>query len=110
MIPILLFFVKYFSHMTFVTTDQTDYKKLFVKNLPRQVRWKELREQFGQFGELVGARVVLDKETKRSKGFGFIEFAEEESAKAALESTNGQDFMGRPMEVTYAFIRKEEWE
>jgi RNA recognition motif-containing protein len=39
-----------------------------------------------------------------------VEFADEESAKTALEATNGQDFMGRPMEVTYAFIRKEEGE
>jgi cold-inducible RNA-binding protein len=93
--------------MTFVTTDQTDYKKLFVKNLPRQVRWKELREQFWQFWELVWAWVVLDKETKRSKWFGFVEFADEESAKSALEQTNGQDFLWRPLEVTYAFIRTE---
>ena len=77
-------------------------KKLFVGNLPFQVRDMELEELFGEYGEVSSAKVIVDRRTGRSKGFGFVEMKAEESANKAVEALNGYEFKGRPINVSFA--------
>ena len=76
--------------------------KLFVGGLNWQMRGNDLREEFSKFGEIVFARVNLDKETKRSKGFGFVEFANADDAAKAKAEMDGQEVWGRPIKVDFA--------
>ncbi|MDR2190639.1 MAG: RNA-binding protein [Candidatus Peribacteria bacterium] len=76
--------------------------KLFVGGLNRQMRGNDLREEFSKFGEIVFARVNLDRETKKSKGFGFVEFANPEDAARAKSELDGQEVWGRPIKVDFA--------
>ncbi len=80
----------------------TNNKKLFVGNLPFSATEDQLREQFGQFGEIVDLKLIVDRMTGRSKGFAFVEFADEATAQAAIEATNGKDVGGRAMVVNVA--------
>ncbi len=75
--------------------------KLYVGNFPYSVDEAQLRDVFGQYGEISDLAVITDRETGRPKGFGFITFATEEAAERALEQ-NGQDLEGRPLRVNYA--------
>jgi RNA recognition motif-containing protein len=63
-------------------------KKMFVGGLPYEVDEAKLRELFGAYGKVVGAKVIMDRETGRSKGFGFVEMSTDEEAKAATEKLN----------------------
>lgn len=76
--------------------------KLFVSGLPWKMRGKHLREEFEQFGEVVFARVVLDNETGRSRGFGFVEFVNAEDATKAQEAMNDQELWERMVKVDFA--------
>lgn len=76
--------------------------KLFVGGLNWKLRGEQLREAFSQFGEVVFARVVLDRETRRSKGFGFVEFANAQDATRAQEAMNEQELEGRVIRVDFA--------
>lgn len=77
-------------------------KKLFIGNLPFQVTDFDLTDLFKQYGDVVSAKVVVDRMTGRSKGFGFVEMNAEDSAKQAVEALNGTDLKGRPINVSYA--------
>jgi len=79
-----------------------DKKKLYVGNLPYSVNSDELRKLFSEFGEVVDSMVIIDKYSGRSKGFGFVTFASEEMAKAAVEKMNGKDLEGRKLVVNVA--------
>jgi len=79
-----------------------DKKKLYVGNLPYSVNSDELRKLFSEFGEVVDAMVIIDKYSGRSKGFGFVTFASEDMAKAAVEKMNGKDLEGRKLVVNVA--------
>jgi RNA recognition motif-containing protein len=68
---------------------------LYIGNLNYRVRENELQSVFGQFGEVNSLIVVKDRETGRSKGFGFVEFADDNAARQAIESLNGKDFYDR---------------
>ena len=63
-------------------------KKLYVGNLPYTVTSDQLRQQFSQAGTVVDCTVITDRQTGRSKGFGFVEFEKEEDAKKAIETFN----------------------
>lgn len=76
--------------------------KLYVGNLPYTCDDQALQDAFSQFGEVVSARVITDRATGRSKGFGFVEMSEAGSATRAIEELNGQDFMGRNVNVSEA--------
>ena len=65
---------------------------LFVGNLDFKVKSNDLAELFGQYGKVTSARVITDKETGRSRGFGFVEMENESEAKSAIEKLNGTDF------------------
>jgi cold-inducible RNA-binding protein len=82
--------------------QQDNNSKLFVGNLPFSTTEDELRDLFGQFGEVTSVKLIIDKMTGRSKGFAFVEFATPDAAQAAIEATNGQDFNGRAMVVNIA--------
>ncbi|MDD2515762.1 MAG: RNA-binding protein [Candidatus Gracilibacteria bacterium] len=85
----------------------TANNKLFIGGLPWELRGKDLREMFADFGEIVDATVILDRDTGRSKGFGFVTFVDVESATAALDAANGKEVDGRKIVVSYAQERKE---
>jgi RNA recognition motif-containing protein len=77
-------------------------KKLYVGNLPYSVGDSELSEMFAEHGSVVSAQVVLDRETGRSKGFGFVEMSTDEEANSAINGMNGKDINGRALTVNEA--------
>ncbi|KAB8030669.1 RNA recognition motif domain-containing protein [Fluviispira multicolorata] len=82
-------------------------KKLYVGNLPFSCTDSDLSQAFTQFGNVSSARVVTDRETGRSKGFGFVEMELDNDALNAVQSLNGKPFMGRPLTVNEARPREE---
>lgn len=76
--------------------------KLFVSGLPWKMRGIHLREEFEKFGEVVFARVVLDNETGRSRGFGFVEFTNAEDAAKAQAGLNEKELWERMVKVDFA--------
>lgn len=76
--------------------------RLYVGNLPYSTTDDSLREAFAAHGEVVSASVVIDRETGRSRGFGFVEMATAEAAQAATNALNGQLLDGRPLTVNEA--------
>lgn len=76
--------------------------KLYVGNLSFSVQSSDLNDFFEQFGAVASAKVITDRETGRSKGFGFVEMSDENEGRNAIEQGNGQEFQGRSMKVTEA--------
>ncbi len=81
--------------------------KLFIGGLPWSVSSERLQEAFSDFGEVVEAKVVMDRETGRSRGFGFVTFADGEAAERAM-GMNGQDLDGRQVRVDFANDRRSD--
>lgn len=81
--------------------------KLFVANLPWSITTESLSELFSQFGEVVDCILVKDRETGRSKGFGFVTFSNEESAQAAIKGMANQKVEDRELVVNIAKPREE---
>lgn len=81
--------------------------KLYVGNLSYSMDSNSLTEMFSSFGEISSAQVVTDRDTGRSKGFGFVEFGDAQSAKAAISEMNGKDVGGRALTVNEARPREE---
>jgi len=77
-------------------------KRLYVGNLPFNTNDTELESIFSQAGKVESARVITDRDTGRSKGFGFVEMADDAAAAAAIQRFNGADLSGRPMTVSEA--------
>ncbi len=77
-------------------------KKLFVGSLPWAVNDEALKEAFTQYGNVVSAKVVTDRQTGRSRGFGFVEMESDSEASAAIEALNGSDLNGRNIVVNEA--------
>ncbi|MEX1037693.1 MAG: RNA-binding protein [Acidimicrobiia bacterium] len=75
---------------------------LFVGNLTYGVSNSDLETLFGQYGQVTSAQVITDRETGRSRGFGFVEMASAEEANAAIEALNGKDHDGRSLTVNIA--------
>jgi RNA recognition motif-containing protein len=80
--------------------------KLYVGNMSFDTTEADLMEYFGQHGEVTSATIVMDRETGRPRGFGFVEFADAESGRKAMEATNGQELSGRPLTVNEARPRE----
>lgn len=76
--------------------------KLYVGNLTFQTTSADLEKLFGQHGEVTKAQVISDRDTGRSRGFGFVEMATSEAATAAISSLNGRDLDGRQLTVNVA--------
>ncbi len=76
--------------------------KLYVGNLPYSVRDNDLQQAFSQFGTVTSAKVMMERDTGRSKGFGFVEMGNDAEAQAAINGMNGQPLSGRSLVVNEA--------
>ena len=81
--------------------------KLYVGNLAYSVRDESLQQSFSQFGAVTSAKVMMDRDTGRSKGFGFVEMGSDAEAQAAINGMNGQPLEGRAIVVNEARPREE---
>lgn len=76
--------------------------KLYVGNLPYSIDKSRLEEMFADFGNVTSAQVIMDRETGRSKGFGFVEMGSDQEAQAAISGLNGKGLEGRNLTVNEA--------
>lgn len=81
--------------------------KLFVAGLAYSMTDDELNNLFADFGTVNSAQIITDRETNRSKGFGFVEMSTDEESKAAIAGLNGKDMNGRPLTVNEARPRED---
>ncbi|MEX0712270.1 MAG: RNA-binding protein [Pirellulales bacterium] len=82
-------------------------KKLYVGNLSYNVSSSDLEQMFSQFGSVQSAQVIQDRDTGRSKGFGFVEMGNDQEAQAAIRGLHEQEHDGRPLTVNEARPREE---
>jgi RNA recognition motif-containing protein len=82
--------------------------KIYVGNLSYSVSSEDLRAAFEEFGTVDSAEVVMDRNSGRSRGFGFAEMSNDEEAKAAIAALNGKDMDGRPLNVSVARPKRTE--
>ena len=80
---------------------------IYVGNLSFNATEEELQDLFGQHGEVAGANIITDRNTGRSRGFGFVEMTDDNEGRAAIEALNGQDFGGRALTVNEAKPRTQ---
>ena len=80
---------------------------IYVGNLSYDVGENELRQAFEEFGSVDTVKVIMDRYTDRSKGFGFVEMPEDDEAKSAISELNGKDLLGRQIKVNVARPREE---
>lgn len=81
--------------------------KLFVGGLPFSTTDDELKDGFSQYGTVVSAKVITDRETGRSRGFGFVEFESDDEGKAAIDGLDNKEFGGRTIHVSEAREREQ---
>ncbi len=77
-------------------------KKIYVGNLPFSATQESLGEMFAQYGEVSSTKIITDRDTGRSKGFGFVEMSDSDAADQAIEKLNGSDMGGRALTVNEA--------
>jgi len=80
---------------------------IYVGNVKYEMTENDLREMFSAYGEVASARIITDKDTGRSKGFGFVEMPNDSQALVAIESTNEKEIGGRTLKVNEARPREE---
>ncbi|MBK7148278.1 MAG: RNA-binding protein [Bacteroidetes bacterium] len=80
---------------------------IFVSNISFRAREEELQQLFAQYGEVVSIKILKDRETNRSRGFGFVEMSDDAAAQNAIASLNGADFQGRNLVVKEALPPKQ---
>lgn len=80
---------------------------IYVANIPWKASEDQLRQLFAEYGEVSSAKIIMDKVTQRSRGFGFVEMADENSARQAISNLNGADFLGKNLVVNEARPREE---
>ena len=80
---------------------------IYVANISYQAKDADLLELFEQYGEVSSVKIIMDRETNRSRGFGFVEMPDDNSARQAIEGTNGQSFHGRDLVVNEARPRPQ---
>lgn len=83
-------------------------KKLFVGSLSYEMTDADLEDLFKQYGEVQSAKIIVDRYSERSKGFGFVEMSSEDSAQAAIEGLNGSEVKGRTINVSVARERSND--
>ncbi|MEP6847073.1 MAG: RNA-binding protein [Panacibacter sp.] len=79
---------------------------IYVSNLSFHTTDEDLKTLFSKFGEVTSAKIIFDKTTNRSRGFGFIEMTKEEEGQEAMKSLNGKDIEGRLLSVSVAKVRE----
>ncbi len=82
--------------------------KIYVGNLPYSVGDEELRKAFGEYGTVESADVIIERDTNRSKGFGFVQMQSDEEAKAAISGLDSKDMDGRAIKVSEAKPKRTE--
>ena len=82
-------------------------KNIYVGNLAWSVSNEDLLELFGQYGKVIRAQVITDRETGRSRGFGFVEMENDDEAQRAIDALNGADHNARPLTVNIAKDRED---
>jgi RNA recognition motif-containing protein len=80
---------------------------IYVGNLSYDMREEELKEAFEEYGTVDSAKIIIDRATNRSKGFGFVEMPDDEEAKSAISGLDGKEVLGRPLKVNEARPREE---
>jgi len=83
---------------------------IYVGNLPYDVKNEELRDTFEEFGDVDSAEIIIDRRTRRSRGYGFVEMVDEEAGLRAIELLNGSDYMGRELRVDESQPREQKTE
>ena len=83
-------------------TENSMAKKLYVGGIPYSSTDQDLKDAFSQNGEVTSATIIMDRMSGRSKGFGFVEMANDEDAMKAIDAWNGKDFQGRKLTVNEA--------
>ncbi|GMR44696.1 hypothetical protein PMAYCL1PPCAC_14891, partial [Pristionchus mayeri] len=96
------------SQLSYFLLSTTTFKmaSVYVGNMPYQSTENDLGNFFSQVGHVTKVRIVYDRETNRPKGFAFVEFADEQTAQAAINQFNGADFNGRSLRVNMANNRQ----
>ncbi len=82
--------------------------KLYVGNIPYEINEGELRSVFQEFGKVSSVKIVMDRDSRRSKGYGFIEMECEQEALAALSGLEGKEIQGRKLKVSKAQVQESE--
>jgi RNA recognition motif-containing protein len=82
--------------------------KLFIGGISWNLDWQEVKDAFKEYGEVTFAKVIKDRETGKSKGFGFVEYATVAEAVAAKEAMDGAELDGRTIKVDFALDKKDE--
>ncbi|KAL9237839.1 hypothetical protein vseg_012340 [Gypsophila vaccaria] len=90
------------SASSMLTSVRYMSSKLFIGGLSYSIDDLSLKEAFSQFGEVTDAKVIMDRNTGRSRGFGFVDYVDSESANSAVTSMDGQDLQGRNIHVSIA--------
>jgi RNA recognition motif-containing protein len=80
---------------------------IYVGNFPYRTTEDDLKNQFERFGEVESVKIIMDRETGRSKGFGFVQMPNDDEAKEAIEALDGLDFSGRNLRVNEARPRPD---
>jgi RNA recognition motif-containing protein len=80
---------------------------IYVANIPWKASEDQLKELFAQYGEVTSAKIIMDKVTQRSRGFGFVEMGDDNSGRTAINELNGRDFLGKSLVVNEARPREE---
>ncbi|MFZ6001718.1 MAG: RNA recognition motif domain-containing protein [Bacteroidota bacterium] len=80
---------------------------IYVANIPWKASEDQLKQLFAEYGEVNSAKIIMDKVTQRSRGFGFIEMADDSSGRNAINSLNGADFLGKNLVVNEARPRED---
>lgn len=80
---------------------------IYVANIPWKASEDQLKQLFAEYGEVSSAKIVMDKVTQRSRGFGFVEMSDDAAARQAINTLNGADFLGKSLVVNEARPREE---
>ena len=80
---------------------------IYVANIPWKATEDQLKSLFAEYGDVSSAKIIMDKMTNRSRGFGFVEMSDDNSARQAISSLNGADFLGKSLVVNEARPREE---
>ncbi|QLH32299.1 MAG: RNA-binding protein [Cyclobacteriaceae bacterium] len=80
---------------------------IYVANIPWKASEEQLKQLFAEYGEVSSAKIIMDKVTQRSRGFGFVEMADDTAGRAAITALNGFDFLGKVLVVNEARPREE---
>jgi RNA recognition motif-containing protein len=80
---------------------------IYVANIPWKASEDQLKALFAEYGEVTSAKIIMDKVTQRSRGFGFVEMSDDSAGKQAITTLNGADFLGKNLVVNEARPREE---